>query len=57
MRLATYLFFFDVPTHEERKVWIFEGDHKTAMIKTQQAMKKKERKKECMMCTSEVRSW
>ncbi|GFV04089.1 hypothetical protein TNCV_917111 [Trichonephila clavipes] len=36
----TYPFFFDVPTRQESKVWVFEDDPPPTMVKRQQAMKK-----------------
>ena len=36
----TYIPFFDVPTRQESKVWIFEDDTTPTMVKRQRALKK-----------------
>ncbi|GFU63771.1 uncharacterized protein TNCV_3321681 [Trichonephila clavipes] len=36
----TCIAFYDVPTGQESKVWVFEDDPMTIMVKSQQAMKK-----------------
>ncbi|GFV95081.1 uncharacterized protein TNCV_3708771 [Trichonephila clavipes] len=36
----TYNPFFDVPTCQESKLWVFEDDHAPTMVKNQRAMKK-----------------
>ncbi|GFW31745.1 uncharacterized protein TNCV_3099701 [Trichonephila clavipes] len=36
----TYKLFFDVPTHQESKLWVFEDDPMPTMVKSHQAMKK-----------------
>ncbi|PRD27510.1 UNVERIFIED_CONTAM: hypothetical protein NCL1_35157 [Trichonephila clavipes] len=35
----TYMPFYDVPTRQESKVWIFEDDPTPTMVKSQRAMK------------------
>ncbi|MFX6318898.1 hypothetical protein ABTF97_18765, partial [Acinetobacter baumannii] len=36
----TYILFFDVPTRQESKVWVFEDDPTPTMVKRQGALKK-----------------
>ncbi|PRD35752.1 UNVERIFIED_CONTAM: hypothetical protein NCL1_10566 [Trichonephila clavipes] len=36
----TYMPFFDVPTRQESKIWVFENDITPTMVKRQRAMKK-----------------
>ena len=36
----TYMTFFDVPTRQESKVWIFEDDTMPTMVKRQRSLKK-----------------
>ncbi|GFV14022.1 uncharacterized protein TNCV_524991 [Trichonephila clavipes] len=35
-----YMPFFDVSTHQESKVWVFENDYTPTMVKRQRGMKK-----------------
>ncbi|GFV13028.1 uncharacterized protein TNCV_3175631 [Trichonephila clavipes] len=37
---GTYMPFYDVPTRQERKVWVFEVEPMPTMVKSQRAMKK-----------------
>ncbi|GFY12467.1 uncharacterized protein TNCV_1798891 [Trichonephila clavipes] len=36
----TYMPFYDIPTRQESKVWVFEDDPMPTMVKSQRAMKK-----------------
>ncbi|XP_035204865.1 uncharacterized protein LOC118179815 [Stegodyphus dumicola] len=36
----TYILFFDAPTYQESKVWVYEDDPTPTMVKRQHAMKK-----------------
>ncbi|GFV82408.1 uncharacterized protein TNCV_3982011 [Trichonephila clavipes] len=40
MEDETYMPFFDVQTHQESKVWVFDDDPTPTKMKRQQAMKK-----------------
>lgn len=44
-----------VPTRREIKVWIFEDDSKSAIMKRQRA--NNNNKKECMSCSQEVQCY
>ncbi|GFT82228.1 uncharacterized protein TNCV_2272891 [Trichonephila clavipes] len=47
-----YIPFFDVPTCQESKVWVFEDDPTPTMVKRQRAIKKV-----MYAVSSEVRNW